>query len=314
MVLFSKGPMGLEGTGMPLAAFPKCYLKALCIERRMRVEEWIEMSAQLDVDGLEMYWGFLPHESFSALKALRRSAEAQGRPIAMLCYSPDFTRPSREEWLCEVQQAKHAIRVGAILGAQTCRVLSGQARPGLGLQEGLRLAADAILELLPCAQTEGVKLVLENHYKDSFWEYPELAWRQEQFLRLLELIPPSPWFGVNYDPSNALLAGDDPLDLLEKVKHRVVSMHASDRYFEGGGVVELKQNALLPQQGYAPFFRHGVVGQGLNDYDRIFSILASIGFWGWISIEDGDEEEEGMAHLQQSAVFLRKKMHQYGLN
>ena len=44
----------------------------------------------------------------------------------------------------------------------------------------------------------------------------------------------SPHFGVNYDPSNAILAGDDPLELLRRVKHRVVTMHASDRYLAEG--------------------------------------------------------------------------------
>ena len=32
----------------------------------------------------------------------------------------------------------------------------------------------------------------------------------------------------NTGPSNTILAGEDPLDLLRKVKHRVVTMHASD--------------------------------------------------------------------------------------
>jgi sugar phosphate isomerase/epimerase len=39
-----------------------------------------------------------------------------------------------------------------------------------------------------------------------------------------------PAFGVNYDQSNANLAGDDPLELLRRVSSRVVTMHASDRY------------------------------------------------------------------------------------
>lgn len=300
---------------MPLAAFPKCFLKALCIEKTMTPEQWIDLAAMhLDVDGLELYWGFLPVDSPQALEALRHRAERQGLKLAMLCYSPDFTQPDPASWKAEVEQAKKAVHVAAKLGAETCRVLSGQARPTLDIHQGLKLAADAIVELFPVAEQLGVKLVLENHYKDSFWEYPELAWKQEHFLELLSLIPPSPWFGVNYDPSNALLAGDDPIALLEQVKHRVVSMHASDRYLEGGTLNDLKRLAYSPQRGYAPFLRHGIVGQGLNDYDRIFTILHSVGFRGWISIEDGEDVEHGIEHLQQSARFLREKMAQYLLD
>ncbi len=49
--------------------------------------------------------------------------------------------------------------------------------------------------------------------------------------------PPSPngsYFGVQYDPSNAIVAGDDPIELLRHVADRVVSMHASDRYLADG--------------------------------------------------------------------------------
>ena len=40
--------------------------------------------------------------------------------------------------------------------------------------------------------------------------------------------------------------------------------------------------------GYASRLSHGVIGKGLNDYDQIFSTLASVGFASWISIEDGE--------------------------
>ena len=76
--------------------------------------------------------------------------------------------------------------------------------------------------------------MLENHYKDGYWQFPEFAQKREVFLQLLAAIPHTPWFGVNYDPSNALIAGEDPLVLLNDVKERMVTMHASDRYFEGG--------------------------------------------------------------------------------
>ena len=84
-------------------------------------------------------------------------------------------------------------------------------------------------------------LILENHYKDGYWQFPEFAQKREVFLQLLDAIPRSPWFGVNYDPSNAIIAGDDPLALLDDVKDRVVTMHASDRYFEGGTREDLQR-------------------------------------------------------------------------
>ena len=51
---------------------------------------------------------------------------------------------------------------------------------------------------------------MENHYKDNYWQYPEFAQKMDVFVEIVEQID-SPWFGVNYDPSNTILAGEDPL-------------------------------------------------------------------------------------------------------
>ena len=298
---------------MPLAAFPKCFLPALCIEKSMTPEQWIELAADnLDIDGLEFYHGFVPRDE-AGCKYLRGVLQAHNLAMPMLCYSPDFTQPDVQMRQREIGQQKRAIEITALLGGQFCRVLSGQRRPAISTNDGVEMASEAIISLLPFAENCGVTLILENHYKDGFWEFPEFAQRQDVFLQLLNAIPESPNFGVNYDPSNAIIAGDDPLELLEAVKQRVVSMHASDRYFEGGDISDLRCMEADAHFGYAPILRHGVVGQGLNDYDRIFSILKSVDFTGWISIEDGEDAEVGMEHLRLSAEFLRAKMAQHGL-
>jgi hypothetical protein len=80
---------------------------------------------------------------------------------------------------------------------------------------------------------------------------------------------------VNFDPSNAIVAGDDPLAVLAAVKERVVTMHASDRYLTSGTIEDLKQQD--GSTGYARNLKHGVIGKGLNDYDAIFSTLRAQG-------------------------------------
>jgi sugar phosphate isomerase/epimerase len=143
---------------------------------------------------------------------------------------------------------------------------------------------------------------MENHYKDSYWRYPEFAQKMDIFTAIIAQID-SPWFGINYDPSNTLLAGEDPLEMLERVKHRVVSMHASDRYLSSGTLEDLRREEDVI--GYASRLSHGVIGKGLNDYDKIFSILYSVGFSSWISIEDG---MNGMEDLRESVQFLKRKI------
>ncbi|HYF48298.1 MAG TPA: sugar phosphate isomerase/epimerase family protein [Planctomycetota bacterium] len=300
---------------MPLAAFPKCYLDALCNKRTMTVEKWIDDACtQLDIDGLEFYSGFTPVGDAAALKNLRKRVESHGKTIPMLCCSPDFIKPDKKERAAEIDAHKKRIEAAAGLGAKYCRVLSGQRRPDVAIPDGVRYAAECINALIPFAKQTGVVLILENHYKDGSWSYPEFAQKREVFLQLLNAIEQSPNFGVNYDPSNCVIAGEDPIAMLEAVKSRVVTMHASDRYFEGGTAEDLRKIEANPHTGYAGILKHGVVGKGLNDYDKIFSILKSVGFNGWVSIEDGEDPVVGMEHLRLSAEFLRAKMKAHGLS
>ncbi|MGB5359733.1 sugar phosphate isomerase/epimerase family protein [Eudoraea sp.] len=272
----------------------------------MKVTEWIDLATSLEVDGLEWYAGFLEMADNSNWELFRKRVEEKGKEIPMLCCSPDFTHPDKSFRQNEIKKQKHWIEMTKALGGSYCRVLSGQKRPELSMKEGIELAAESIEACLPYASERGITLILENHYKDDFWEYPEFAQKMEVFCKLVSYID-HPNFGVNYDPSNAFLAGEDPLKLLKRVSSRVVTMHASDRYLLEGTLDDLRkeEDGVL---GYAKRLRHGEIGKGLNDYDAIFTELKRVNFDGWISIEDG---VDGMEQLERSVVFLRKKIRVY---
>ncbi len=283
-----------------LAAFPKAFVDALCADGSMTLRQWIEIGAELQLDGLEFYNRFLELQKPGGPEAARRIAADHGLEIPMLCASPDFTHPDADFRRQQIDGQKRAIDLCVALGGCFCRVLSGQRRPELSRDEGLSYAADCIEACLPHAAASGVTLVLENHYKDDYWTHPEFVQKCDDFCELVCRID-SPNFGVNFDPSNAILAGDDPLELLRRVKHRVVTMHASDRYLAEGTLEDLRreENSV----GYAKRLRHGVIGRGINDYDAVFQELAGIGFDGWISIEDG---VNGVEELRESVRFLRR--------
>jgi sugar phosphate isomerase/epimerase len=289
-----------------LAAFPKCFMERLCVDRSMTLLEWVDLAATLGVEGLELYPGFFASTDRDYLEAVAARIRGHGLVVPMYCHSPDFTQPDPEARAAEVQRQKAAIDMLAFFDApppRTCRVLSGQRRPGLDLERGIAWVRECIEACLPHAERRGVILAMENHYKDNFWVHPEFAQRLEVFRRIaLEIA--SPWFGVNYDPSNAILAGEDPLEVLRAVAPRVVSMHASDRYLLPGHSIE-ELRAIEDAAGYAAILHHGEVGRGLNDYDAIFSTLAAAGFDGWISLEDG---MNGMEEMRRSVAFLQEKV------
>jgi len=295
---------------MPLkiSAFPKCYIEQIA-NGSMSLFDWIETAKHLDADGLEMYDGFFTSLENEYIDRVEQALRTAGFAMPMLCCSPDFTNPDPDKRKSEIAREAEMIRVTRHLGAPraVCRVVTGQRYPEVSWEEGKEWVVGAIHELLPVAREYDIVLGLENHYKDSFWKYPEFAQQMSRFVQILEAVPDREHFGVQFDPSNAIVAGDDPIELLQTVADRVVSVHASDRYLaEGTTLDELRQtDGTL---GYSTNLRHGVTGKGLNDYDSIFRILAAHGYKGWVSIEDG---MNGMQEMADSLAFLRKMSHRY---
>lgn len=294
---------------MKLSAFPKCYLDDIAGTRTMSVFDWIKMARDLDADGLEMYDGFFTSLDPAYLDSIGDAIHGAGFEMPMLCCSPDFTNPDADGRKKSFDRQAAMIEVTRRLGGPraVCRVLSGQRYPEVSREQGLAWCVESIEALLPIARENDIVLGLENHYKDGFWRYPEFAQKKDVFLELLAAIPDRQHFGVQYDPSNALVAGDDPVELLEAVADRVVSMHASDRYLVPGASLEdLRQSDGT--LGYSPNLKHGVTGQGLNDYHAIFRILAAHHYQGWISLEDG---MNGMEEMAESLRFLREMSARY---
>jgi sugar phosphate isomerase/epimerase len=263
---------------------------------------WIRQAATLGAEGVEHYDGFFKSFDRAGVEPVLRALEETGQVSSMLCFSPDFTHPDQQERRRQLERQKAAIDLCVTLGVRHCRTLSGQRHPGVSRADGIEYTVEGIRRSLDYAERRGVVLCLENHYKDGAWAWPEFAQAEDVFLEVLGRID-SPYFGVQYDPSNATVGGYDPVAFLEKVKRRVVTMHASDRYLAPGATLDdLRQaDGTL---GYTDKLRHGETGKGLNDYDAIFRILSGVGFAGWVSVEDG---MNGLDELRRSVAFLKRK-------
>jgi sugar phosphate isomerase/epimerase len=293
------------GAAPRISVFPKCYFDAL-VSGEMDYLEWIRSAPALDGEGVEHYDGFFRSFAAADVDPVVRAMAETGQVSSMLCFSPDFTHDDPAERARQVERQATAIDLSVTLGTRFCRTLSGQARPGLTRREGIERTVDGLLRSLEHAERRDVVLCMENHYKDGTWQYPEFAQPEDVFLEILDRVD-SPRLGVQYDPSNAIVGGYDPIGFLEKVLPRVVTMHASDRSLAPGATIEdLRERDGAV--GYSDKLRHGEIGLGLIDYDTIFGMLADGGFSGWISVEDG---MNGMDELRRSVTFLRNKVVQY---
>jgi sugar phosphate isomerase/epimerase len=299
--------MSLSSSNAPrISVFPKCYFDQLVRGERNYVE-WIHDAATLGGEGVEHYDEFFPSYDERDVAPVMEAMAQTGQISSMLCFSPNFTHPDAEERRRQVERQKRAIDLSARIGARYCRTLSGQKYPDLSIAEGVARAADCIRESIDYAVKRDVVLCLENHYKVGDWIYPEFAQQEEPFLALLDAVGESSHFGVQYDPSNAVVGGFDPIAFLDRIADRVVTMHASDRYLVPGTTLdEIRvQDGTV---GYPDKLRHGETGKGTNDYDAIFERLHRAGFTGWISVEDG---MDGLDELRRSVDFLEQKRKQY---
>lgn len=284
-----------------ISVFPKCYFDELC-RGTMDYLDWLRDASTLGGEGVEHYDGFFK----AGVEPVNRVLRETGQISSMLCFSPDFTHPDAAERTRQVERQRAAIDLCVALGIRHCRTLSGQRFPGMTRKEGVERTVEGIRRSLEYAAARDVVLCMENHYKDGNWQYPEFAQPEDIFLEIVGRID-SPYFGVQYDPSNAVVGGFDPVAFLEKVKTRVVTMHASDRYLVPGATLdELRQSD--GSIGYSDKLRHGETGKGMIDYEAIFRILQSVNYSGWISVEDG---VNGLDELRRSVEFLKRMRQKY---
>ena len=173
--------------------------------------------------------------------------------------------------------------------------------------EGIARTVEGIGRSLEYAEQRGVVLCMENHYKDGTWRFPGVRAARGHLPgnHRRRSIPHRS--GCSTIPRTRWWAASIPVAFLEKVKHRVVTMHASDRYLAPGATLDDLRTGD-GATGYAAALKHGVTGEGMNDYDAIFRILAEVGFDGWISIEDG---MNGLDEIARSAEFLKRKRAEY---
>jgi sugar phosphate isomerase/epimerase len=249
-------------------------LEGVCAEAR-----------ELGLDHVEFHYGVIPSHALPDIEQTRSTLERFGLHVSQWTCAPDFTHPdasAREQALVEM---RHEVEVARVLGAAGCRVTAGCRHQGVSEEQGVAWASENLLRLADYAEPRGVRLGFENHYKDRRWQFEDFAHRKATFLAIFERVKDS-WVGVSFDASNQLMLNEDPMEVLEIVKHKVWHMHASDRF---------------PGE-----YAHQVIGEGAVDFDPIFACLAAIGYAGYVSLEDNNPV--GREGSRRAVEFIKRKV------
>ncbi len=264
-------------------------MQDILVKRTMTAEQWLRSAPEFGLEAVELYYAFLDSTNLDYLQGVSGLLKELDLEVSMLTCSPDFANPSEDLRRQQMEEMKTYVDAARALNAPNVRVTTGMRHPGVSEKDGVEWIARSIGSLAEYASAHGVTLALEDHYKDRFtWEYPDFAQKKETFLAIFDRLRDTPVM-INFDCSNPIMVGDDPLDILERVKDKVVGVHASDRL--------------------AGVYQHSVIGQGMVDFDSIFRVLKDTGFAGWISAEDGNPDgDEG---FRRSLAFLQGKIEEY---
>src|SRR2546422_8516581 len=88
-----------------ISVFPKYHFDEL-VSGEASFEQWIRDAAMLGGEGLEHYDGFFRSLDPAGVDPILRTIEETGQRTSMICFSPDFTHPDREERLRQVDRQK----------------------------------------------------------------------------------------------------------------------------------------------------------------------------------------------------------------
>lgn len=259
--------------------------------------EWgVEKAAELGYEYVEpmVHWGReLLSEAgyFHSVSMLddpyrvKRACEKAGVKLSGLSTHTPLCKPE-----ISVEYLKQAIRFAAECGAPVVNTDEGPKPRWTSAEEDHVLMRYTLREAAGVAEPRGIKIGLEPHQ-----QYSKTPDGLERIYRLVE----STAIGINFDTGNSYLAGQDPLQWLERVIARCVHIHAKD--------ISIDQSQK--ERGKVSGTPVGCAcGDGVIDWKKVVQICqASASRDLVLSVECGtvEQAERSIKHLKkvQSAEY-----------
>jgi len=151
----------------------------------------------------------------------------------------------------------------------------------MDLDKSFDLMCFALEQVVKYSRSRGVKYAMELHNA--------LTAQPDYVVKLLSRFGPDD-LGVNFDTGNSFLAGNDPVEYLERIADRVIHVHVKDI-----------PKSQLDQRGKVTGTRVGVAaGDGEVDSPGIIELLDNAGYDGVLSVECDtfDQARRSLAYLR----------------
>lgn len=174
-------------------------------------------------------------------------------------WHPSWIEPDRHYRQIRIDHTRRALTLARQIGAPSITT-----EPGGPLEEGqswkaaAALFVDGLKPVLEHAEKEGVLLLVEP-------EPGLLIERSEQFLEVAGQLD-SPALGMNFDVGHAFCVGEEPAEVIPKLRQYIRHYHLED-------IAATRVH------------EHLIPGRGAIDFAATLAAIRETGYEGWITIE-----------------------------
>ena len=236
----------------------------------MNYEQFIDLAADIGLDGVELTSYYFPTTDMSYLHSLKRYCLLKGVTVAGTAVGNRFSVPDARKRSEHVQMVKEWVDHSVELGAPAVRVFSGKLDEGVDPEDAYKWTVQEFEKCVPVAESRGVVLALENHGQ----HYTETA---AGHLRIFNAVG-SDWLQLLLDTGGYIV--DQPYDEVTKtVPYAVTS--------------QVKTTVETP------------TGPEPVDMERMLSTLHRAGYRGFLNIEY-EEHEDPMVAVPRMVEEMRR--------
>lgn len=248
---------------LPVGMFPQF------LNRQVGIDDWLKAGSEMNLDGVDISCQFFNGHVPAMVEPEIKQIKSMDIPIVMVVAYSDFTQKIEQQILREQAYICRDIALASEYGAKYVRVLAGQQREGLSIEQGVEIAAKNLIQIAEIARKFGVTLVYENDLNPSGWINPDFSSLADVFPMMVDKLRGSP-VRVNFDTANVVACGKDVVVELARVIDMVATLHVADT---------ATADKLTPTS----------VGTGLVPLADTFSFLKENSFSGYLCIEAGVE-------------------------
>src|SRR3990170_1530948 len=130
---------------------------------KLTLEGYIDLCADIGLDGLEMTEYYFPETGPAYLNALKRRAFRRGLTVAGAAVGATFAQADPVKRAAQVEEVKQWVEIACRLGAPCLRVFAGSAPEGHSEEDAFGWVVEGLKECASYAERAGVMLALENH-------------------------------------------------------------------------------------------------------------------------------------------------------